>query len=258
MMSFARKVRNYFRYRILPPHNMYTHKAERYYYEQYAKTILPLFKEGKSMLDIGCQFGRFTIPAIEKGVHVTATDIHQRYFKYISQKIPADSPINFRLESIDNTYHALQDKKFDIVLCLELLYNLKNPTYHLRSLAQLVKPGGYILTSHRTLGYYLYRYIREQNFEAAHDILKGAHPDYNAQSVKELQEMFIAAGIEIQTISPIGIFSGFGNDPFSRIANPSKLNSDLQKQLFNLENNKQLTDLYENCARYILIKGTVS
>lgn len=255
MMSFARKVRNYFRYRILPPHNMYTHKSERYYYKQYAETILPLFKEGKSMLDIGCQYGRFTIPAIEKGVHVTATDIHARYFKYISKKIPIDSPINYRLEPIDKTYQLLNNKKFDIVLCLELLYNLKDPVMHLYALAQLLKPDGYLLTSHRTLGYYLYRFIREQNFDAARNVLNGTHSDYNAQSVIQLKNMFNTVGMEIQTIVPIGIFSGFGKDAFSGISNPSKLSSKQTNSLFAMETNPETSALFQNNARYLLVKG---
>ncbi|MBW6490584.1 MAG: methyltransferase domain-containing protein [Lentimicrobium sp.] len=251
--NFIIRVLNFLKYRIMPPHNMLTHKAEKFYFEEYMHYISRYFVKGKDLLDIGCQMGRFAIPAALTGANVVATDIRKRYFHSISKIIDGRANIAFRHETLNQSVNNLPHQKFDVVLCLELLYNLPDPETNIKKLALLLKPGGYLITSHRTPGYYMYRFIREKNFDSVSQILTKTHPDYNAQTAGEIKAICEAAGLKPLKIVPIGIFSGFGSDAFSGIANPAKMSEKIRKQLFLLETNPELMRLFENSARYNLL-----
>ncbi|MDY0103881.1 MAG: methyltransferase domain-containing protein [Lentimicrobium sp.] len=237
----------------MPPHNMFTHKAEHFYYEEYYHYISPYLLKGQKLLDIGCQMGRFTIPAASAGMNVTATDLKKSYFRFISKKINGKGNVEFRHETLDQSLENLPADYFDVILCLELLYNLPDPQQNIKKLSKLLKPGGVLITSHRSLGYYLYRYAKEKNFNAARLILDDKHPDYNAQTVQSLTIMCGEAGLELMRMAPIGMFSGFGSDAFSGILNPAKLVDEHKDELFQIETNPALVELFANSARYNLM-----
>jgi 2-polyprenyl-3-methyl-5-hydroxy-6-metoxy-1,4-benzoquinol methylase len=251
-MNPAKRINNFIRYRLLPPHNMLTHPAERFYFEQYAEKILPYFGPDKTLLDIGCQHGRFTISAVKASMKVTATDIKPEYFRSIQKHIGNDS-VQFRLEHLEVSLEQLPSSAFDVVLCIELLYNLPHTAENIQKLAKLLKPGGVLITSHRSKGYYIYRFLREKNFDALQKILSANHTDYNAQSASELNDIFTGAGLKVKNISPIGMFSGFGKDAFSGIANPVILTMHQKNELKILETNPQLQAMFGECARYWLV-----
>jgi hypothetical protein len=112
-----------------------------------------------------------------------------------------------------------------------------------------------LITSHRSPGYYIFRFIREKNFEAANLILTAKHPDYNAQSVDDLKALCIQSGLELLQLVPVGLFSGFGSDAFSGIANPMKFSEQEKKSLLQFETNPDLGQLFGNSARYNLLIG---
>ncbi len=255
LLNFARRVLNFARYRLIPPHNMFTHKAEQFYFEEYNRYISPYLVKGQTMLDIGCQMGRFTIPAALKGLNVVATDIRTSYFRFISKKINGKGNVEFRLETLEQSLKSLPKGHFDVVMCLELLYNLPDPAQNLQKLAMLLKPGGVLITSHRSPGYYLFRFIREKNYEAANLILQANHPDYNAQTVDELKTLCLQSDLELLQLVPIGLFSGFGSDAFSGIANPAKMSEQNKLALSRFETNHDLSQMFGNSARYNLMIG---
>lgn len=251
-MNILRRIKGFVQYRILPSYNMFTNKAEQFYFEEYFHVIKPYFGKGKTLLDIGCQYGRFTIPAARAGLKVTATDIHSKYFTYIKKQLK-DTEIQFRKESIAETCSSAEGRLFDIVVCTELLYNLPSPEQFVLKLSALVKPGGVLLVSHRTKGYYIYRFLKEKKFEDIQHILGRSHMYYNAQSREELIKIYSEAGFSEIKISPVGIFSGFGNDSFACFANPGKVTSPNRESLFHLETNKELQQLFGENARYWLV-----
>lgn len=251
-MSFFNRAFNFVIRKLSKPHNMLTSKAEQYYFLQYYRILEPLFRQDMSILDIGCQYGRFTIPAYQAGMTVTATDINQKYFRAIDKKVPGHS-ISFRHETIDQSCKFLPPQSFDIILCLELLYNLPDTSEYISKLSSLLKPGGILITSHRSIGYYIYRYIREKKFQDIQKILAGTHHDYNCQTPDELQSLFVKSQLEIQSINPIGVFSGFGKDAFSGIANPDRLTDFFKTELQKLETDLYLSNLFMNNARYLMV-----
>lgn len=234
-------------------HNMHKHKAEQYYFRQYFSAIEPFLKEGMKVCDIGCQYGRFTIPLAEKGIQVMATDLKEKYFKYIVSHTSRSGNISFRNESITETIQSLKGARFDAVICLELIYNLRNPEDLIKGLKTLVSENGLIIVSHRSKGYYLYRFLREKKYTAAQAIINHNHPGYHAQDTEELKKMYYDAGMQIVSIHGIGMFSGYGNDPFARINNPSKMNHQHLEALSLMEQDDRLQSVFINNSRYILV-----
>lgn len=248
-MSLVNKIKNKLKQVITKPANMHTHPGEQHYFDLYFNYIKPHLKSNKKALDIGCQFGRFTIPMTELEIEVTATDIKQEYWNYVEQKV--GNKANFRLEKVDETIQNLKANRFDYVLCLELLYNLQDFEETLKGLTNLLEENGIGFFSHRTYGYYIYRYLKEGNFEAIQEILEGKHHDYNAQSVEELKAFYENLGMRVLDIKPIGMFSGFGADAFTPIHDVTK--SQEKDALNSLELNPKLVEMFQNNARYLLV-----
>ena len=234
-------------------HNMHEHKAEQYYFRQYFSAIGPYLKEGMKVCDVGCQYGRFTIPLAENGIQVTATDLKEKYFKYIASHTSRAGNISFRNESITETIQSLRGARFDVVLCLELIYNLLNPEDLLKGLKTLVSDNGLVIVSHRSKGYYLYRFLREKKYAEAQAIINHSHPGYNAQDTEELKKMYHDAGMEIVSIHGIGMFSGYGDDAFAGINKPTMMNLQQMKALSLLEQDEELQSVFINNSRYILV-----
>lgn len=251
--GFFRRVLNFTKYRLLLPHNRISLKAERFYYEEYSHYISPYIIKGHTLLDAGCGMGRFTIPAALAGMKVTATNVRTDHFRHISRKIDGRGNVEFRHETLEKSLKSLPQQHFDVILCLGLLHNLPEPQQNIKKLSLLLRPGGVLITSHRSPGYYLFRYIRERNFDAARRFSDANHPDYNAQTSEDLMEMCRQSGLELIKLAPIGLFSGHGSDAFSGIANPGKMSEEEKQKLFSLEIHPQLMQLFANSARYNLM-----
>jgi len=234
-------------------YNMHTHKAEQYYFRQYFAAIEPYLNEGMKVCDIGCQYGRFTIPMAEKGMLVTATDIRAKFFKYIAAHTASAGNIAFRNESITRTIELLKGEGFDAVLCLELIYNLRDPESLLKGMKTITAENGLVIVSHRSKGYYLYRFLRKKKFTEAQAIMNNLHEGYNAQDTEELKQMYRQAGLKIVSLHGIGLFSGYGDDPFACTCNPSSMTIQQMEVLNVLEQDEKLQSLFINNSRYILV-----
>ena len=252
-LSFPRRFLDFVKNRLSPPHNSSVYKAEQFYFEEYNHYISPWFVKGQELLDVGCQMGRFTIPAALGGMKVTATDLRTRCFRHISKQIDGRGNVEFRHETLEQSLKNLPQQQFDVILCLEMLHKPPELQQNIEKLSLLLKPGGVMITSHRSPGYYLFRLIREKNFEAARHFIDSDHPEYITQTDEELMEICRQSGLELLKLAPIGLFSGFGSDPFSGIANPEKMSEDEKQKLFSLETNPQLMRLFANSARYNLM-----
>lgn len=260
MSHFLKKFKNFFLRILQKPHNMHRHSAEQYYFSIYWHYMFPFLEKCHKILDIGCQKGRFTIPLIELDKYVVATDIFHEYGQYIQRYIKQNMPqkehlFTYRCESINQTLENLTPNTFDAVLCLELLYNLPSGENYLSGLGALVKPEGYLITSHRTAGYYIYRYLKERDYTALLQIMQNSHPYYNWQTAEQLQHIYQSIGFRVLGCYPIGMFSGFGRDPFAVIANPARLSKKWKDHLFEAETAEQMKALFINSARYIFIIG---
>lgn len=237
-------------------HNMYSHRAEKFYFNLYFDYIQKYLKKGARVLDIGCQYGRFTIPLANAGFKVTATDLYERYFRYIKRKLIKKAAVKFLKESIQETIKKQPLSFYDVILCLEVLYILPKYLFIkdlIMGMSRLLKPKGVLITSHRSVGYYLYRFIKEKKFKEAEAISSGKHAKFNCQTPEQLKDLYSKCNLNILQIKPIGIFSGFFSDPFKSVANPIKLKKDQLAELKKFETNSFLHSLFINNARYILV-----
>lgn len=253
MILIVKKIKGKLKQIFAPVFNMHKHKAEQYYFKQYINIIYDFLKPNSKILDIGCQYGRFTIPLVNKGHTLVCTDINEKYFSYIKKQLNPSTNTSFIKEIIDETILNQTHKEYDAILCLELLYNLNNPEKYVSNLSKLLKKEGLLITSHRSIGYYGYRFLKEKNYQGFNDIQQNKHISYNALPHNELIKLYENNGFKVLKTHGIGIFSGFYTDAFAGIANPQKLNENELNNLSLLENDESLNKMFINNARYILV-----
>ncbi|MEM9705430.1 MAG: class I SAM-dependent methyltransferase [Pseudomonadota bacterium] len=91
----------------------------------------------KSVLDVGCNAGFFSFKAAERGAtDIVAVDYNERYIEQakFANEVRGDK-IDFRVGSVENL-RSLK-KRFDIVLCIGLLYHVKDLLGGVREIAHV-------------------------------------------------------------------------------------------------------------------------
>jgi len=101
-----------------------------------------------SVLEVGCGAGRFTeILLSNKNVNLTSIDF--------SNAVEANLE-NFRenerhtIIQCDINKNPFRKEQFDIVVCLGVVQHTTNPEITIKSIYDLVKPGGYLIFDHYT------------------------------------------------------------------------------------------------------------
>jgi len=102
-------------------------------------------EEDLLVLDIAAGEGAFSKRLFDNGFCVDSVDIDHENFKY-------NGTIPFVKIDLNNAQNLgefiLQNKeRYDIVVSMETIEHLENPWMFLRSLKEVVKPGGYIVLS---------------------------------------------------------------------------------------------------------------
>jgi 2-polyprenyl-6-hydroxyphenyl methylase/3-demethylubiquinone-9 3-methyltransferase len=97
--------------------------------------------EGLSLLDIGCGGGLLSEPMARMGFAVTGADASEDNIQ-IARAHAAQSgvAVNYRFTTAEAL--AAAHEGFDVVLNMEVIEHVADPTLYLKSCAELVKPGG--------------------------------------------------------------------------------------------------------------------
>lgn len=114
------------------------------------KTTRPF--EGLSLLDIGCGGGLLSEPMSRLGFSVTAVDASERNIGAASAHAQAQGlQIDFRASTAEALLE--EDRRFDVVLNMEVIEHVADPRAFLLDTARLMKPGGMMIvaTLNRTL-----------------------------------------------------------------------------------------------------------
>ncbi len=116
--------------------------------------IRPL--SGLKVLDVGCGGGLLCEPMARLGATVTGIDAAERNIK-IATLHAEQSGVSVAYIATTSEALAAQGKKFDIVLNMEVVEHVDNVPLYMKSCADLVAPGGLMLTAtlNRTARAYL-------------------------------------------------------------------------------------------------------
>jgi len=104
------------------------------------KSFLPKLKKGEAFLDIGCGYGGVSYELIKKGFDVTGIEINDDAIKSLKQK-------GFEVYKKDITKPLSIYKKFDIVMLLDVLEHVFDPSFLLNEAKKVIKEKGYIIVT---------------------------------------------------------------------------------------------------------------
>jgi len=102
--------------------------------------FLPTLKGYEKFLDIGCGHGGVSEELIKRGYSVSGIEINKDAVKSLEKK-------GFEVYQKDISKPLELDKKFDIVMILDVLEHLFDPYFLLKEAKEVTKRGGYIIVT---------------------------------------------------------------------------------------------------------------
>lgn len=112
---------------------------------QFLKDTIGMVK-GKTIVDIGCGGGLISTPLSRLGAKVTGIDADAQAISVAkNHALREDLSIDFIVGAAENL--VAQNKKFDVVLALEIIEHVENPSLFVELCARLVKPNGLVIFS---------------------------------------------------------------------------------------------------------------
>ncbi len=127
------------------------------YYNKYIKG-----KNNLRVLDIGCYVGTdiFMLPktkdATYVGIDVSESVINQA--KVLAQ-VRNEENVEFKVQDANGKF-GFSEEEFDIIICLELLEHVQNPTDVLKEMKRILKPGGIIIMSTPNADYIMNKIVK--------------------------------------------------------------------------------------------------
>lgn len=115
--------------------------------------MLPPWRDGMQVLEVGAGTGRFTIPALERGYHLTASDINESLLAALREKVSALGAGNRCRIQTENMFDlSFADASLDFLYSLHVIPRLQtfeDQRAAILSLARVVRPGGHLLFNYR-------------------------------------------------------------------------------------------------------------
>lgn len=166
-----------------------------------------------TVLDAGCQAGRFLIPLAEEGHDLIGIDTSGFALRRARRHAKAKGlSVRLHRDTIAHLRRWVQPETIDAVLCLEVLYLCRDYQGLLRLLADSLKPGGIACISHRPLWYYIASAVRRGQPEQALPLLgrvegPSTEGDYhNWQTPPQLEALYQDVGLRILQWHPVNRF----------------------------------------------------
>lgn len=131
-----------------------SHRGYAYAYANRRRRTLTLLEEvlptGSTVLDVAAAQGNFSLTLAEAGYVVTWNDLRAELADYVRLKHERGT-----LEyAPGNVFDLTFAEPFDCVLITEIIEHVAHPDEFLRKVADLVKPGGYVVMSTPNGGYF--------------------------------------------------------------------------------------------------------
>lgn len=102
--------------------------------------------EGLDIIDIGCGGGLVCEPMTRLGGNVTGLDADENAIQ-VAQKHAKSSNLSINYQNRTSDDLASEDKKFDVVLALEIIEHVADKEVFVKSVIDLCKPNGLIIFS---------------------------------------------------------------------------------------------------------------
>lgn len=245
-------------------HDPYDDPAEQFYARLYLKYLFEAIAsefphQRLKVFDLGCHTGRLSIPLAQAGHDVTAIDSSRFHIqRAIVHAREAGVRCHFLWGNGFRKIRSLRTQNFDLVLCTEVLYQIPDFRRQMQKLVQILRPGGVLVTSHRSRFFYLTQALRDRNFQKAkfilthsEGVLDGSY--FNWQTSAELKDIYQKLGVKCLLVRPVGIFTGNGEEGMARLCNLSQMNLQEREELFDIEacDFPEFSDL----GRYLLAIG---
>lgn len=111
--------------------------SQALWYNRWTFGLFKRFLNGK-ILEVGCGIGNFS-PMLAQYGDVTALDIEKSYIKIAKEKLKLKATVG--LGDIEKGHYFFKNKKFDTVVCLNVLEHVKDDESALKNIHQLLKPN---------------------------------------------------------------------------------------------------------------------
>lgn len=183
-----------------------------YILEQLGRNGTPPLR-GVSILDIGCGGGLLSVPLARLGASVTGVDASQKnigiantHLRNMAEAGALD--INFRADTAEDM--AARGEEFDVVLAMEVIEHVANPSLFMQSVCDMVRPGGTLIAStmNKTPKSYMLAIIGAEYIMRW--LPKGTHKWADFVPPADLAQMMERGGMEISSLK------GMTYQPFSR------------------------------------------
>lgn len=112
--------------------------SQAVWYNQWTLDKFKQFLNGE-ILEVGCGIGNFTETLVDYG-RVWAIDINKDYVTQTKDKVGGKAQVG--LGDIERGEYFFKSKKFDSIVCLNVLEHIKNDQLALDNLFSLLKTGG--------------------------------------------------------------------------------------------------------------------
>jgi len=109
--------------------------------QQIVELVQKVAQPGAKVLDVAASQGNFSLWLAELGYRVTWNDLRSSLSDYVKLKYERGE-IEYQP---GNIFELGFDRNFDVVLITEIIEHVAHPDEFLQKIAQLVKPGGYIV-----------------------------------------------------------------------------------------------------------------
>lgn len=109
-------------------------------------SLFPKRQDGLRIVEIGAGTGRFTIPVLQHGFSITATDINESLLEGLTNKLEQESldkSCTIEISDVFNLHY--DDNSIDLIFSIHVIPrfdNLKDQRDAIREIGRVLKPGG--------------------------------------------------------------------------------------------------------------------